>query len=73
MLNSTRGAQADSPKHPSSPNSKQENASKHQEPMTYIALNSSSIMFQAIMKARNWEIRQEEVMTISPTNKKDAE
>jgi hypothetical protein len=30
-------------------------------------------MFQAIMKARNWEIRQEEVMTISPTNKKDAE
>ena len=73
MLNSTRGAQADSPKQPASPNAKQENQSKHQEPMTYIALNSHSIMFQAIMKARNCEIRQEEVMTISPTHKKDAE
>ena len=73
MLNSTRGVRVDSPKQPASPNTKQENASKHQEPMTYIALNSNSIMFQAIMKARSWEIRQEEVMTISPTNKKDAE
>ncbi len=34
--------------------------------MSFIALNTNSVMFQAIMRARGWEMRQEEVMTMSP-------